>query len=77
MSSHIGHQELNTGLKLLHKELNTIPSKYMLRRAQTNQQKLLNLELEYIQIGELELALSTMFGVAKLRIRKMGQADGT
>ena len=26
------------------KELNTIPSKYMLRRAQTNQQKLLNLE---------------------------------
>ena len=41
------HQELNTGLKLLfffQKELNTIPSKYMLRRAQTNQQKLLNLE---------------------------------
>ena len=28
-----------------HKELNTTPPKYMLRHAQTNQQKLLNLEL--------------------------------
>ena len=42
-------EELNTDLKLLfffQKELNTIPPKYMLRRAQTNQQKLLNLEMK-------------------------------
>ena len=39
-----GGTEYGSKIAFFQKELNTIPSKYMLRRAQTNQQKLLNLE---------------------------------
>ena len=48
--------EYGAKIASFHKELNTIPSKYMLRRAQTNQQKLLNLENQVPNSRSLEPA---------------------